>query len=157
MLRSLVENVWENVTTTVGNIMGKRKAAENNKLVNSRFDKNHEDSKMESEADNDLEEGKEDPNFKSMEKEIDIPALLADGEDIFNYPEFCVSYEDLWNKHKSHTKACEEFRLNLANRVCFKLDEIWSKYDVPSDLRNLWPNLNNQERIKNLKMFVRKC
>ena len=39
--------------------MGKRKAAENNKLVNSRFDKNHEDSKMESEADNDLEEGKE--------------------------------------------------------------------------------------------------
>ena len=120
----------ENITygerkTSFDELSVKRTAAKNNKLVNENHeqpDKNMNDPKGSPEADLDKLRNRESPFHKPKDPEIDLVALTSDGVDISNLPEFCVSFEDLLQKHNSFDKASEEFRLNLANRVCFKLD-----------------------------------
>ena len=140
--------------TSFDELSVKRTAAKNNKLVHENHgqpDKDINDPKGSPEADLDELRNRESPFHQPKDPEIDLVALTSDGVDISNLPEFCVSFEDLLQKHNSFDKASEEFRLNLANRVCFKLDKIWSKYEVSPDLRNLWPHLNKPNRLKNLK------
>ena len=123
------------------NIREKRAASTNNSLTsqngsgNGKLDKSfiNDDSHPSIEYAEDEIVSREDHN--PYDKELDIPAMVYQGETPAEILEFKESFDELLEKFKSFKRACDESRLNLANRTVSSIVVILDKFNVPHDLR----------------------
>jgi hypothetical protein len=66
---------------------------------------------------------------------IDLQSSEYQGQKAGDIPAFNESFDELLEKYKSFKQACDESRLNLANRVVPSIIEILDKFNVSHDLR----------------------
>ena len=119
------------------NLKGKRVASNNNIFIgNGISDKsciNYDNSPSVEFSEDEIvsRDGPVNPNAEI----IDLQSSEYQGQKASDIQAFNESFDELLEKYKSFKQACDESRLNLANRVVPSIIEILDKFNVSHDLR----------------------
>ena len=86
---------------------------------------------------------------------VDTSALRYQGVEIDKISQFNETFPYLLETWKSFTRACDETRMNLANRVCYLLGLICDEFNVSHDLRGPFFEgyATDEDRIEALHKF----